>query len=181
MRKTLAAIAAVGVSAFVIAGGSAVAETGDRAVGATILMKFSNATGPVFTGDKTIVAGENLKIVNRSNPDRIGPHTLSIVEKGDLPSSKSDFKNCFPDGICGDIADAHEVTKNGVVKKPLVDEGDEGWDTAFSEDAFGDTWYTEEKREKLIQVVSPEAGPKLFFVCAIHPDMQGKLTVLPPA
>lgn len=175
--KTLAAIAAVGAGAFALAGGSAVAETGDRGADATISMNFSKGAGPFFAGDNSIPAGGKLKLVNLSDPKQIGPHTFSLVEKADLPSSNSEFKNCFKSGVCGEIASAHELTKNDKVKKPLVDEGDEGWDTAFSDGAAGDTWYTQTEKEKLIQVVSPEAGPKLFFMCAVHPDMQGKLKV----
>lgn len=173
MKKTFAAVAAIAAGALALAGGSAVAETGERAAGAKITMEFSDKTGPTFGGDSSIIAGEKLKIVNLSDPSVIGPHTLTLVNKADLPSGRK----CT---VCNGVEAAHEVTKRGKVRKPLVDNGDEGWDEPFTKNAPGDSWYTETKRENLVQVVSPEAGRKLFFFCAIHTEMQGKLKVTRP-
>jgi plastocyanin len=42
----------------------------------------------------------------------------------------------------------------------------------------GDSWYTEKKGESFSQQVTAEPGT-LYFICAIHPGMQGRTTVLP--
>ena len=64
--------------------------------------------------------------------------------------------------------------------EPLVDNGDEGWDTPFADGADGDTWYSETKGEKIDQTVSGEVTGKLFFICFVHPGMQGKINVEQP-
>ena len=149
------------MSALALAGGSAVADSGsqDRAADAVIKMKFSEEQGPFFKGDKSVPAGGKLRVVNASDPRKIGPHTISLVDKTGLITSGAEAKECgkLAEGACKDIFDAHEVNpKTFKVKKALVDNGDDGWDTEFVDGADGDSWYTETKGEKLDQVVSGE-------------------------
>ena len=52
--------------------------------------------------------GDELKIVNETNPKKVGPHTFSLVTKGSLPKTPKARKNCFtPKHICLSIAQWH--------------------------------------------------------------------------
>jgi uncharacterized cupredoxin-like copper-binding protein len=135
-----------------------------------------------FFGPKTIVEGETLRIVNTTNPAQVGPHTFSLVTKGSLPKTKAARKSCFTPGhICMAIAKWHKFNpKTEKVGKQLVEAGGEGWDTMGSLKSPGDSWFSGEKPGGSIeQVVTAKAGTKLYFMCAVHPFMQGSIKVEP--
>jgi hypothetical protein len=131
-----------------------------------------------------MVAGEELKVVNQSNPKQIGPHTFSLVTKSSLPKTAKARRSCFAKGhICQSIALWHGVKGNGPVKENPVDTGSEGWDTLGSKSAEGDSWFTGNKAGASFSqpvTVDTSAGPsRIYFLCAIHPEMQGSINVLP--
>jgi hypothetical protein len=150
---------------------------------AKIKMVFDPDAGPpAFTGDESVVPGQNLKIVNRTNPRQIGPHTFSLVEEGSLPVTQQQMRKCgrleLP--VCLNVFKAHDVSKRFVVRKPDVDKGLEGWDTSFNDEVKGDTWYTETKFESETRPVTAAPGQTLYYFCLVHPEMQGSVGVLAP-
>ncbi len=40
-----------------------------------------------FVAPKTVTQGDELEIVNETNPKQVGPHTFSLVTKGSLPKT----------------------------------------------------------------------------------------------
>lgn len=136
-----------------------------------------------FSGPKTILAGEELNVVNQTNPHKVGPHTFSLVTKGSLPKTPKARQICFtPKHICMAIAKWHGVKGNGPVKVNPAEAGLPGWDTMGSVTKKGDSWFTGEKPgTSYAQPVSAVAGTTIYFMCAIHPWMQGSIEVLPPA
>lgn len=176
----LATALAVGMAASlalvpVTAGGATSADT--------VFMKISKGR-LVFSAPKTIVAGEQLTVRNQTNPKQVGPHTFSLVTKGSLPKTPQARQSCFaPKHICREIAEWHGVKGNGPVKVNPVDPGNEGWDTMGDQTKEGDSWFTGTKpRTSITQPVSVDtaAGPtRIYFICAIHPEMQGSINVLP--
>lgn len=160
-----------------------VAAFGSTASAATIKM-LGPKGGIRFEGPKTILAGEELKVVNQSNPKQIGPHTFSLVTQASLPKTQKARASCFaPKHICRAIALWHGVKGNGPVKVNPVDAGNPGWDTMGSKSTEGDSWFTGNKPgTSYSQPVTADtsAGPtRLYFLCAIHPEMQGSINVLP--
>ncbi len=177
LSAKLATAIAVGVVASIaVAPGSATGATSAN----TVFMKISKGK-LVFSGPKTIVAGEELTVRNKTNPKQVGPHTFSLVTKGSLPKTPNARKNCFtPKHICMAIAKWHGVKGNGPVKINPVEAGLEGWDMLGSVSETGDSWFTGNKAgTSLTQKVSATAGTRLYFLCAIHPEMQGSVEVLP--
>jgi len=132
-----------------------------------------------FGGAKAVRPGAQLRVVNKTKPAQVGPHTLSLAQKKLLPKNRRQEQRCFDEGrICFDVAVAHEFDfVTGEVGAPLVDAGLEGWDTPFTADAEGDSWYTETRDESFSQAVSAESGRTLHYFCAVHPSMQGKIEV----
>lgn len=137
-----------------------------------------------FEAPKTIVAGEDLKVQNQTNPHKVGPHTFSLVQKSVIPKTAKQRQICFTKGhICKAIAAWHGVKGNGPVKVNPVEVGTPGWSTLGSLTEKGDSWFTGEKPGTSIeQPVSADtsAGPTtIYFMCAVHPWMHGSIEVLP--
>jgi hypothetical protein len=151
---------------------------------ATVYMK-ADKKGLRFVAPKTVTAGEELKVLNQSDPRKFGPHTFSLVTKGSLPKTPNARKLCFAKGhICRSIARWHGVKGNGPVKDNPAEAGLPGWDTLGNNSREGDSWFTGNKPgTSITQTVTADVtgGPtRLYFLCAIHPWMQGSTEVVPP-
>lgn len=151
---------------------------------ATIYMK-ADKKGLRFVAPKSVVAGEDLEIVNQTNPKKFGPHTFSLVTKGSLPKTPKARQLCFtPNHICKAIANWHGVKGNGPVKVNPAEAGLPGWDTMGSVKKKGDSWFTGNKAgTSFSQPVTADVSAgsqRLYFICAIHSFMQGSVNVTPP-
>jgi hypothetical protein len=185
-----AVVATVGALAAIVIAGPVRASGGDSATGSeaapanTVLM-VGTGHSVRFVSPKTIIAGEELTIENRTNSRKVGPHTFSLVDAADIPKSKKQRKLCFtPNHICKSIADWHGVKGEGPPTKNPADYGKKGWDAVGSLKKKGDSWFTGQKPNASYSApvtVSTANGPQtLTFMCAIHPWMHGSIEVLPP-
>jgi hypothetical protein len=135
-----------------------------------------------FFGPSTVHEGEELRIVNDTKPSKVGPHTFSLVTKGSLPKTAKARKSCFTPGhICLSIAKWHHFNpKTESIGKVDAEAGPEGWSTMGSVSKEGDSWFSGEKPGgETERKVTAKAGTTLYFMCAVHPWMQGKVKVLP--
>jgi len=178
--RTTLAIAACLTALLALAPATGAAE--DLGSANTVYMEDGKG-GLRFVAPKTIVAGQDLAVLNKTNPKQVGPHTFSLVTKGSLPKTPKARQTCFtPKHICMSIAKWHGVKGNGPVKVNPVKAGAEGWDTLGSVTKTGDSWFTGNKPgTSIVEPVTAAAGTTLYFLCAIHPWMQGHTEVLPPA
>ncbi len=187
-RTTL--IALTGVVAVTAMAGPASAGDGTQAqtsqgVENTIFIKGGKDTLR-FVGPATIVAGEELKVVNQTKASKVGPHTISLATESVLPKTRKARKQCFTPGhICKEIADWHGVKGNGPPTKNPANAGKAGWDTMGTLSKNGDSWFTGQKPEASFAqpvTVDTSGGPQeIHFICAIHAWMQGSIEVLPPS
>ncbi|HEX2413177.1 MAG TPA: hypothetical protein VHJ39_18585 [Solirubrobacteraceae bacterium] len=113
----------------------------------------------------TVSPGDKVVLRNKSKtPD---PHTISLVRKRQLPDS-------FECPACDAIFQAHgEDPNTGEPANVVVDVGDPGFDQP------GDSIFIPPgpAGKKTTFEVSADAGTNLFYLCGIHPWMQGKLRV----
>ncbi|HXS47192.1 MAG TPA: hypothetical protein VN756_06990 [Solirubrobacterales bacterium] len=149
----------------------------------TVFIK-ADSKGLRFVAPKTVVTGEELKIVNQTDPHKVGPHTFSLVTKGSLPKTGKARQLCFtPKHICKAIAAWHGVKGNGPVKINPAEAGNPGWDTLGSVSKKGDSWFTGEKPgtsfSQPVSVDTSAGASRIYFICAIHSFMQGSINVLP--
>ena len=160
----LFAAGAIGVAAVGFAGSAAADQERAGGDSATIKMKMQDG-GPVFTGPDAIDRGEKLRVVNRTNPNQIGPHTFTLVKKGRKPYDR--------------IFAAHQIgpPPNFEVGKKSVDTGRKGWDRPFTRNHDGDSWYTERRNTSQTRKVKADVGKTIRYFCAIHPFMKGKFEV----
>lgn len=137
-----------------------------------------------FVAPRTVTEGDYLAVVNDTKPAQVGPHTFSLVARGSIPKTRSARDNCFtPRHICMAIARWHGVEGEGPPTVNPVDVGAAGWSTMGSLAKEGDSWFTGRKpRASIVEQVlaNPGTEPKpIYFMCAIHPWMHGRITVLP--
>jgi hypothetical protein len=182
--RALALVVPVAALTFVVVGsGLAGADTGAKSSATTDVIKIEEVKGRLkFVAPETVTKGDQLEIVNETNPHRVGPHTFSLVTKGSVPKTKSARKNCFtPKHICLSIAKWHGFTpKTERITINPAEAGPAGWSTLGSISKKGDSWFSGERPGgHFSQEVSALAPPTIYFICAVHPWMHGQVTVLP--
>ena len=175
MIRRTAAVAALGV--FALAAGTAGAATKKHTItaeggGSVKVNEYLQDTQKFAPGDITVASGATVKFVNKSKDG--APHSLSLLAKSALPKTIKQVMEC---PACGPLIAAHEADpQTGEVKKPLVEVGGEGFDTMGTRSQPGDSIYVGPKATVTFRV-SAKKGSKLGYFCAIHPWMQGTITV----
>jgi len=156
-----------------IIGAAALALTGSAAAeqergGGGPQIQMAEVNGKLdFAGPSSVVSGQNLTIVNNTDPQEVGPHTFTLVKKGKKPY--------------GRIIRAHKVDRqSGDVGRRSVDSGKKGWNRAFTFKHRGDSWFVDEQGDSQTRVVSAAEGRTIRYFCAIHPFMKGKFNVVGP-
>jgi hypothetical protein len=134
-----------------------------------------------FDAPKTVHHGDNLRIVMKTDPHKVGPHTFSMVQQSVIPTTVRQEKRCFrPGHICRAVARWHGVKGNGPPTQNPATAGKAGWDTEGNLHKKGDSWFTGNKPgATFTQVVSAKPGTTITFMCVIHSFMHGKIKVLP--
>jgi hypothetical protein len=183
-RSGLRALALVVSAAALVLALAGSVSTAAVPTGNTQVITMEFAKGKMkFAGPGSVTVGDQLEIVNNTNPKQIGPHTFSLVTQGSLPKTPKARKGCFaPKHICLAIAIWHGFNpKTERITKNPVKVGPAGWSTAGNATSKkGDSWYTEKKGDTFSQEVTAEAGSTLYYLCAVHPWMQGKVDVEAP-
>jgi plastocyanin len=128
--------------------------------------------GMRFGRDITVVkSGGTLTIVNKTDQ----PHSFSLVKKSQLARNMAQMEGCFGRGPCDELALTHGAVNPETGEEqdptiPLVNVGKEGFDQPGDSVVFGPKSKTKVK-------ITAKKGSQLYFLCAIHPWMQGKLDV----
>lgn len=110
----------------------------------------------------TVSSGERVRVRDRSTDE--APHTLSLVKRRQLPRSF----NC---PACRAIEASHEINdETGEPGKPLVNVGAAGFNRP------GDSIVINPGGRVSFDVTA-DAGKTLYYLCIIHPWMQGRINV----
>ena len=180
------ALAALTLPAALAPGAAAAAEVAPpvpEPTGHTVTIKVREVGGKLrFVGPGTVASGDELEIVDQTNPQKVGPVTFSLVGPGYLPKTKNAQARCFTPGhICWSIAEWQGVHGEGVPTINPAEAGASGWDTPGTTSAPGDSWYSgTEAGGHFGQEVTAKAGRRLWFMDAIHPWLRGTIRVVPP-
>ena len=152
-RRAIAAgaVAAVALGATGIASMSASASDGDSAAkGKTAKIKMRadcQEEGPLLQRSEAGRSGTELKIVNKTDPNKVGPHTFTLIKQNRLPDTSKEVKACenLELAVCVNAFKAHEVEPDDVRGgQAQVDVGRKGWDKSFGK--TGDSWFTADRR-----------------------------------
>ncbi len=174
IRRTpvaLAAVAALAVAAPALAAPKANhIETQGRT---TVKINEYIQDGQKFVpGDITVKSGATVTLTNKSSDG--APHSLSLLAKSALPKTAAAIQAC---PACGPLLAAHQADPTtGEVKVPVVDAGGTGFDTMGTKTTAGDSIYLPPKGKVSFKVTAKK-GSKLTYFCAVHPWMQGTITV----
>lgn len=107
-------------------------------------------------------SGESVRWSDQDSAE--DPHTVTIVRPGQVPTSADEVFNCRP---CNDALNAHFSSNPPRIR---VNVGNPGLDRP------GDSLLLFQG-QSISATVSAPAGTTLYYVCAIHPWMQGRLVV----
>jgi plastocyanin len=166
---TVLAVAGVAVGSAVAASGGAPKVDKIKIVGgAKVKPGFYIQDKLRFTPNKsTVKSGGTISIAVAKSGASEGPHTFSLVKKSELPQTAKQINNCK---VCGQIAQEHGADPNSEAPPttPLVDGGD-GFNKPH------DSVFIGGKSMKL--KVTAKKGKTLYYMCAIHPWMQGSVVV----
>lgn len=178
----VAATAALGMAAGGIASAGAAAKKNEiRVVGGTVFKagKFVKDDVRFTPADLTVKSGATVTLVNKGTDP--APHTISFVTKRFLPKS-------FEAPATGPLLEAHQVDPANEEAPPAVLKVDNGVaaadqsaplevDSLGTDKKAGDSEFFGPDTKKLRFKVTAAKGAKLFYFCAVHPWMQGKITV----
>jgi hypothetical protein len=100
-----------------------------------------------------------------------GPHSFSLVKKSQLPKNAAQVNKCK---VCGKIAKEHGFNpndQNSEPTTPFVDGGD-----GFNKP--GDSALIDGQQVKTLKLhVTAKKGKTLYYMCVLHPWMQGSIKV----
>ncbi len=131
-------------------------------------------------GPKSVREGDKLKIINKTDPHAVGPHTFSLVVSPLIPRTHKAENNCFrPSHICREIFGWHQGGAHGGVPINPVRAAKRGWNREGDLDRRGDSWFTGKQNQSFKQVVSAEGGAVIHYMCAVHPFLHGSFVVKP--
>jgi len=179
-RTRLAAAAALGAGAAVLAGGvpAALGAGGAtvRAVDTTkvAINKYIQDGAHFAPGTVSVKSGSTLTFAAVGKQDE--PHTLTIVPSASLPRTLAQVEAC---PICQRLATPHlknpkaPPDQNNPIVRFVLNKGRAGLD------AVGDSIAVlpQGKHRSISIKVTAAPGTTLNFLCAVHPWMQGRIKV----
>jgi uncharacterized cupredoxin-like copper-binding protein len=122
-----------------------------------------------------VKSGGTIHVVNSVADE--GPHTFTVVKEKDLPKTAAQMQKCK---ICKTLGQAHgaDPNSNAPPKFQYLENG-VGQATPPNVDKPGDSGVTGsgKKGESIDFTVTAKKGTTLYFMCLIHPWMQGKVAV----
>lgn len=179
LRKLLVAAAATLIVAVVVGPASA---GGGVAPAATVEVRGGDILEPgLFIKNNfrfvprriTVSSGDVVRWVDRDR-DEDDPHTVTIARKADLPQTIAQLEACYePGGFCIETIEAHDP---GLDEQPpfniRVNRGGPGLDRRGDSLLFGGPF-----DQAIRGRVTAAPGRTLYYLCVIHPWMQGSITV----
>jgi plastocyanin len=176
-RRVLVVVA---LGAVLVTGGSALAAPGNAPSRAKIVIKGGPSFQPnayfketlhFVAGTVTVRSGATVTLTNTT----ADPHTLSIVKHSEVPRTIGQLENC---SVCETIAQSHGVNPHGPPTAgppphPVVDVGNAGFDQPGDSIIIG----PKGPGGRVTFKVTAKPGTTLYFMCAIHPWMQGRFQV----
>jgi plastocyanin len=121
----------------------------------------------------SVTSGSVVRWVD-NDEDADEPHTVTIADQADLPQNIEELDACYaPGGLCIQTIEAHDP---GLDELPpfnfVVNTGGPGLDARGDSLLFGGPF----DQAVEAQVTAP-AGSTLYYLCVIHPWMQGSIKV----
>ena len=168
----VAAIVAVAVAVPAFAGGAPTRVTQKVVGGGKFVSNRSVSDTQHFRKDRLSVAkGGTVVLVDTTKQ----PHSFSLVTKRQVPTKLAQVDACFEKGPCGKLAVDHGAVNPDTGEEqdpttPLVNKGKPGFNQP------GDSVLIPPGGRTTVKVTS---GQALYYICAIHPWMNGAINGAP--
>jgi plastocyanin len=121
----------------------------------------------------TVNSGDVVRWVDRDR-DEDDPHTVTIARRSDLPQNIAQLDACYaPGALCAETIEAHDPLSD--FRPPFdfrVARGGPGLNARGDSLLFGGPF-----DQAIRAPVTAAAGRTLYYLCVIHPWMQGSITV----
>ena len=131
---------------------------------------LSGTTMRFSPGTISVRSGGTVTFVNSQRDE---PHTVTIVDRSDLPRSAAQVENCKACRLAlGHLKDPRHP-ETSPLKTYVLDKGRTGFD------ARGDSVFLAPAgphKHATVHISAP-AGTTLYYLCAVHPWMQGSIVV----
>ena len=176
-RRTL--VMAVFGMALLSVAGSALAAGGKGPAKAKVVIKGGESIVPnaylkisfhFAPGTVPIRSGGTVTVTNTTS----APHTLSLVKQSQVPRTFQQVEHC---AVCEAIGKSHGLSTEGPQTGPppirVVNVGAPGFDTPGDSVVIG----PKGRGGPVTFKVTARPGTVLYFICAIHPWMQGRFLV----
>jgi plastocyanin len=181
IKIAVAATAAIGMAAGGVASAGAAAKKNEiRIEGGTEFKAGKYVKDAVHFAPANIAVKSGATVTVKNRGTDPAPHTISFVKKKYLPKS-------FDVAVNDKLLEAHQVDPTNEEAPPGVLIVDNGAavppggtlqaDTGFTPDVAGDSAFIAPDQKTFSFKVTAKKGSKLYYFCAIHPWMQGKITV----
>jgi plastocyanin len=177
-RLTVALVATASLGLLAPAAGAAAKKDQIRITGGVVFKAGKYMKDEVrFNARTTVASGGTVKVVNKGSI-AAGPHTVTLLKPSAMPKTLRKAELCFEfKGACSPLAAAHQLDPETMEPKvALYDAGAEGFDTLGDEKTAGDSVFFAPGKGTSFKVTA-KAGSVLPYFCAVHPWMQGKITV----
>jgi plastocyanin len=169
----LGAVLASAAGSAIAAGGKGPARAKELIVGEESIKPnvFYKSTLRFLTGTVTIRSGGTVTLIN----DTSDPHTLSLVKASQQVRTFKQLEHC---AVCETIAKSHGINIEGPPTPGpppirVVNVGAPGFDTPGDSIIIGPKGHGGPVTFK----VTARPGTTLYFMCGIHPWMQGRFLV----
>jgi plastocyanin len=176
LTVALAATATLGVLA--PAAGAAPKKDEIRITGGVVFKAGKYMKDEVrFNARSTVASGGTIKVVNKGSA-AAGPHTVTLLKPSAMPKTLKQAELCFQfKGACAPLMDAHKLDPETMEPSvPVYDAGAAGFDTLGDAKTAGDSVFFAPGKGTSFKVTA-KAGSVLPYFCAVHPWMQGKISV----
>jgi plastocyanin len=168
----LAVIVAAAIAIPALAGAPPTRVTQSVVGGGKFVSNRSISDTQHFKKDRLAVAkGGTITLVDKTK----APHTFSLVTKRQVPTKLAQVDACFEKGPCGKLAVEHGAVNPDTGEEqdpttPLVNKGKAGFNQP------GDSVLIPPGGRVKVKVTSAQA---LYYICAIHPWMNGAINGAP--
>ena len=133
-----------------------------------------------FNRHTTVKSGGTVKIVNKGAPEA-GPHTISLLKKSALPRTLEQAEPCFEgQGVCAPLVRRPRGRPEDPEEPPGVlvyNAGAAGFDTHGRRQDRRRLALHRARPGRLDQGHGRRRARSCRYFCAVHPWMQGKITV----
>jgi plastocyanin len=180
-RRITVAVTAIAALGVLAPAASAAKKNEIRIIGGTVFEAGKQVRDNVRFAPRVLTVRSGATVTVRNKGKDPAPHTISFVKKAFMPKG-------FDFAAMGPLMAAHQVDEANPEAPPAVIKVDNGAaaadqnaplevDSLGDDKQAGDSQFIAPNQKTISFKVTAKKGSSLPYYCAVHPWMQGKITV----